>query len=152
MLTWGLSPKSVGTAQLVERQCTRDRDVQRLGAVRQRDACHGPGVHGHVVRQAGALAAQGERDRGLRRELGERAVASGVEGDQGQLGRLAQRDHGHRVERAHARAHGARRERVGAALGERDVRGPEALRAAQQRAEIAGVGDAVQLQPDLALG
>ena len=46
-------------------------------------------------------------------------------------------------------AHRARRERIGAALGERHVRGAEALGAAQQRAEVAGVGDAVQVQADL---
>ncbi len=48
-------------------------------------------------------------------------------------------------DRAHARAHGLRPVRVGAAGAERDARGAERLRGAQHRADVAGVADAVQV-------
>ena len=135
--------------QLVERQRACDCDVERLGAVGQRDA--GDGIRGcDLGREAGALAAQREGDRGGGRELGQRALAAGVQCDHGQQRRLGERDHGHRVERAHARPHRARRERIGAALGQRHVRGAEALRAAQQRSEVARVRHAIEKETDRA--
>ena len=105
-----------------------------------------------VARQAGALASQRKCDRGTRLELGERALAPCIEGDRLQFRGLAQGDHRYGIERSHARPHGARRERIGATVGERDVCRPEALCAAQQRAEIARIGDAVQVQSDRARG
>ena len=121
----------------------------RESAPSARGSARPPRRRDDLGRQAGALAAERERDRRARSDLRERAVAVRVERDDREQRRLAQRDHGHRVERPHARAHRARRERVGTAVGERDVRRAEALRRAQQRAEVARVGDAVELQPDL---
>ena len=75
-----------------------------------------------------ALAAQRERDRRARLELGQRALAAGVQRDHAAAAAPRDSDdHRHGVERAHARAHGARRERVGAAVGQRHMRGAEAL-------------------------
>ena len=136
--------------ELVERERARDRDVERLGSVGQRDARNGIERCGDLRRQAGALAAQREGDGGA--GLNSASVcspraSSAIIGSGGASRSVIT---GTAVERPHARSHCARRERVGAALGQRHVRGAEALRAAQQRAEVAGVGDAVELQPDAA--
>ena len=48
-------------------------------------------------------------------------------------------------DRAHARAHGLGRVRVGAARTERDARRAERVRGPQDRADVAGIADAVQI-------
>ena len=60
-------------------------------------------------------------------------------------GRLVEREQRNPEDRAGRRSQGPRAERVGAALGERDRRA-ECIRGAQQRPDVAGIGDAPERQ------
>ncbi len=141
------------TRDLVQRDRRRHRRVERLRDDRDPRAALARGDH--VARQPVALGADEQRQRRAGATLacsavGDRAQRLGRVGAQRdplarQLGDVVHARDRDGEDRAHARAHGLRRVHVGAARAERDARGAERVRRAQDRADVARVADAVQV-------
>ena len=139
-----LSPRT--RRELVERDRPGRRDVERLGAAGKRDRrpCN---VRCKLSGQPAALGPEQEGQRGREVELRQRRAAVGDERDLAPR-RLVPTDDRHAEDRARRGAQGLRRERVGAAVRQRHARA-EGVGRADQRADVARVGDSPQREADL---
>jgi hypothetical protein len=131
---------------LVERDGRGHRGVERLA--RDRDPHPPPAGGDHVVRQAGALGADEQREPAVHRRERVRERLAPVRVQRHPRARQLLDPgvprHRHREQRTHRRPHGLRPVRVRAARPERDRRGAERQRRAQDGADVARIRDPVQ--------
>ena len=147
------SPRSAQASALASfirraRYSRRGGDVQRLGAARAQGDRRGRVAGGDDLRPAAPRARP--RGRGSRRRRAPRArlAAVGDERDPRRRGRLERGDPQRRPreDRAHARPHRLRPVGVGAVRAEDDGAAEQRVGGADDRADVAGVGDAVQVE------
>ena len=133
---------------LVERDRPCNRHVERFRRAGRGDRRSQVAVSNELGRQPRTLRAEQERDRAGEVDLRERRRSVRDERDPAAR-RLLERKQRNAEDRPDRGAERLRPERVGATGGEPD-RGAERVGGAQQRADVAGVGDAPERERDLA--